>query len=191
MGAVAAEIEPLFASTHAALVFAFNFSHQAYDRPVMNRMADGPKRSRKGLVGLDGAGQAGMIRAAVDALGREEAMVITARFAPRRDRCECRKSCCSGWKAGREWVGATDWLTQYVLSMALSGCVSHYRLRNGIVRRVFGDEVKLGAIAEQAEVNRDTVADHAKRITKHLSGIENRAMKAIDERLFKNGIVER
>lgn len=190
MGAVEAEIEPLFSSTHAALVFAFNFSHQAYDRPVMNRMADGPKRSGKGLVGLDGAGQAGMIRAAVDALGREEAMVITARFAPRRDRCACRRDCCSGWVPGREWRAATDHLTEYVLRMALAGTVSHYRLRNGIVRRVFGDDVKLVEIAEAAGVNRDTVSDHAKRITKHLSGIEGRALKAIDEKLYTDGIVE-
>lgn len=191
MGAVATEIEPLFSSTHAALVFAFNFSHQAYDRPVMNRMADGPKRSGKGLVGLDGAGQAGMIRAAVDALGREEAMVITARFAPRRDKCECRQPCCSGYVPGREWRAAIDHLTEYVLRMALAGAVSHYRLRNGIVRRHFGEAVKLVDIAEVADVNRDTVADHAKRIAKHLSGIEGRAMKAIDDKLYTNGVLER
>lgn len=191
MVAVAAEIEPLFSSTHAALVFAFNFSHQAYDRPVMNRMADGPKRSGKGLVGLDGAGQAGMIRAAVDALGREEAMVITARFAPRRDRCACRRDCCSGWVPGREWRAAIDHLTEYVLRMALAGTVSHYRVRNGIVRRIFGDTVNLGELAEHAGVGRDTMGDHAKRIAKHLVGIEGRAMKAIDDKLYTNGIVER
>lgn len=189
--AVQVEVEPLFSSTHAALVFAFNFSHQAYDRPVMNRMADGPKRSGKGLVGLDGAGQAGMIRAAVDALGREEAMVITARFAPRRDECECTRPCCSGYVPGREWRAAVDHLTEYVLRMALAGTVSHYRLRNGIVRRVFGEDVKLVDIAEVAGVNRDTVAEHAKRIAKHLSGIEGRAMKAIDEKLYLDGIIER
>ena len=191
MGAVEAEIEPLFSSTHAALVFAFNFSHQAYGRPVMNRMADGPKRSGKGLVGLDGAGQAGLIRAAVDALGREEAMVITARFAPRREKCECTRPCCSGYVPGREWRAAIDHLTEYVLRMALAGTVSHYRVRNGIVRRIFGDTVNLGELAEHACVGRDTMGDHAKRIAKHLGGIEGRAMKAIDDKLYTKGIVER
>lgn len=189
--AVQVEVEPLFSSTHAALVFAFNFSHQAYDRPVMNRMADGPKRSGKGLVGLDGAGQAGMIRAAVDALGREEAMVITARFAPRRDKCECRQPCCSGYVPGREWRAAIDHLTEYVLRMALAGTVSHYRVRNGIVRRIFGDTVNLGELAGHAGVGRDTMGDHAKRIAKHLGGIESRAMKAIDDKLYTKGVVER
>lgn len=189
--AVQVEVEPLFGSTHAALVFAFNFSHQAYDRPVMNRMADGPKRSGKGLVGLDGAGQAGMIRAAVDALGREEAMVITARFAPRREECECTRPCCSGYVPGREWRAAIDHLTEYVLRMALAGTVSHYRVRNGIVRRIFGDTVNLGELAEHACVGRDTMGDHAKRIAKHLGGIEGRAMKAIDDKLYTKGIVER
>lgn len=191
MGAVEAEIEPLFSSTHGALLFAFNFSHQAYDRPVMNRMADGPKRSGKGLVGLDGAGQAGLIRSAVDALGREEAMVITARFAPRREECECTRPCCSGYVPGREWRAAIDHLTEYVLRMAMAGTVSHYRVRNGIVRRIFGDTVNLGELAEHACVGRDTMGDHAKRIAKHLGGIEGRAMKAIDDKLYTKGIVER
>jgi hypothetical protein len=185
------EVEPLFGSTHAALVFAFNFSHQAYDRPRMNRMSDGPKRSGKGLVGLDGAGQAGLIRAEVSRLNPAEAMVVTARFAPRRDRCECRQSCCSGWRPGREWRAATDHLTEYVLRMALAGTVSHYRVRNGIVRRIFGDTVNLGELAEHAGVGRDTMGDHAKRIAKHLGGIEGRAMKAIDANLFAKGLVER
>ena len=34
--------EPLFDSAHAALVYAFNYSGQAYDRPLMNRLADDP-----------------------------------------------------------------------------------------------------------------------------------------------------
>jgi hypothetical protein len=184
------EVEPLFGSTHGALVFAFNFSHQAYDRPMMNRMSDGPKRSGKGLVGLDGAGQAGLIRAEVSRLNPAEAMVVTARFAPRRDRCECRQSCCSGWRPGREWKESVDWLTEYVLRMALSGCVSHYRLRNGIVRKVFGEKVSIIELAEQADVNRDTAAEHNKRISKHLLGLEGRASKTLDQRFYEAGLIE-
>lgn len=59
-----------FTRAHAALVFALNFASDCYDRPVMNRLADGPRAAGKGLAGLDGAAQAGMVRAEAEASGR-------------------------------------------------------------------------------------------------------------------------
>lgn len=62
--AVTPKVEPMFKSAHAALVFALNYSMQQYDRPLINRIAAGhTKESHKGLSGVDGAAQAGMIRA--------------------------------------------------------------------------------------------------------------------------------
>ena len=76
------EAEPLFINAHSALVFAFNFSGQCYDRPMMNRMAAPSVGTGKGLVGLDGAAQAGMIRGEVKSLGKLAEAILIARFAP-------------------------------------------------------------------------------------------------------------
>lgn len=48
----------LFATTHAALTFAFNHSDQVYDKLMMARMAQAPTDWGKGVGGTDGAGQA-------------------------------------------------------------------------------------------------------------------------------------
>jgi hypothetical protein len=58
-----------FTSGRDALVFAFNVSYQAYDRPMMNRMA-APSLGKGGLAGLEAPAQAGMIRAEVQAFGK-------------------------------------------------------------------------------------------------------------------------
>jgi hypothetical protein len=57
----------LFRTPQAALVFAFNYSMQQQDRPLMDRLASPAARTGKGLSGVDGAGQAGMIRRLLNA----------------------------------------------------------------------------------------------------------------------------
>lgn len=188
--AVQVEVEPLFGSTHAALVFAFNFSHQAYDRPVMNRMADGPKRSGKGLVGLDGAGQAGMIRAEVATLKPEEQHLLITKFSPRTEQCECRAPCCAGRRPAIEWLESIEWLIQYVLRAGLTGQVSHYQMRRMLVMKSCGVKTTQLEIADRCGVSRATVAEYMERIGKHFSAAMNRAEVAIDAKLKAKGIVE-
>lgn len=169
MGQIAELETPLFASAHSALVFAFNFSGQSYDRPMMNRMADGPKRSGKGLVGLDGAGQAGMIRGEVAVLGKLHEAIVTAYYAPHSMPCDCRKSCCSGSKVNPEWSEAISFITQAAMSH-LSGLMSNHRLRRAIVAKNFGEKVSLGDVAAVCGVNRDTASAHNEKISTWLSG---------------------
>jgi hypothetical protein len=74
----------LFRSTNAALSFAFNFTHGQYKSSAMATMMGGPKPVGRGLGGLDGAGQSGMIRAEIDALEpRIRGQILVARFAVR------------------------------------------------------------------------------------------------------------
>ncbi|MBB6320574.1 hypothetical protein [Paraburkholderia tropica] len=58
--------ENLFRTPQDALVFAFNYSMQRADRPLIDRLAAPAARTGKGLSGNDGAGQAGMIRRFID-----------------------------------------------------------------------------------------------------------------------------
>ena len=188
--------EALFSSAHAALTFAFNFSGQAYDRPAMNRMADGPARSGKGLVGLDGAGQAGMIRREVADLGPLREAIITAYYAPRSLPCACRRPCCSGHTVNAEWSDAIGCITQAAVSQ-LSGVVSNYRLRRGIVTRAFGEKVSLTELATICGVNRDTASSHNEKVSSWLlgrrhdkaDGLIEQAKAAIADRLIEAGFV--
>lgn len=201
--ATAEMLEPLFESAHGALVFAFNFSGQCYDRPMMNRLASPAIGSGKGLVGLDGAAQAGMIRAEVKTLGKLAESILIARIAPRMTPCSCRSSCCSGHKPNKEWTDAIAILADHVRTTALAGCVSNGLLRREYVVRHFtrkDERISLEALAEKHEIHRDTASAHASKVALLLGGsqakkgkpavpgLEGVAMAAIEDRLREIGM---
>ena len=183
------ESDPLFRSAHDALVFAFNFSMDLYDRPLMGKMADEARPPGKGLSGLDGAAQAGFVRAELRALGLIPEAILIARIAPQGSPCECRRPCCSGKTLNPDWAEAIKTLTQHAL-VPLSGCVSHYRLRAAIVQKFFGASVSLVDIAEVCGVNRDTASDHNQKVTKMLKTEESAAWGRFESRLIEAGMVE-
>lgn len=183
-------LEPMFHSTHEALMFAFNFSLQQYDAPPMAKLMRGAIGSGRGLVGLDGAGQSGLVRAEVMALPGVQQYILAARYASRSVPCDCRKPCCSGQMVGKEYREAIEWLTDYVLRAALTGCTSNHRLRRLLVLRSFG--VKAGSledISDETGVHRNTVSDQNQRVQKHLRDLEDKAQRAIDDRLRACGMV--
>lgn len=163
--------EPLFRSAHAALVFALHYSMQQYDRPPMNRVAAGPaKGDGKGLSGLDGAGQAGMIRAELARLAPLHQSVLVASIAPQQLPCECGVSCCSGWKVNQEWANAMGELTAAAAGGALSGCLSNGRLRSMLIQRLLGAKVTLSKLAEDHKVDERTVSAHHAKVKRWLFG---------------------
>ena len=202
--ATAEVFAPLFESAHGALVFAFNFSGQCYDRPMMNRLASPAVGSGKGLVGLDGAAQAGMIRAEVQTLGRLAEAIIIARIAPRSVPCHCRSACCAGHRPNKEWTDAISVLADYVRTTALAGCTSNGMLRREYVVRHFtrkDDRISLEALAEKHDIHRDTASAHAAKVALLLGGaqakkgkpgvlgLESVAMDAIEDKLRGIGMV--
>ncbi|AEV24611.1 hypothetical protein Dsui_0191 [Azospira oryzae PS] len=202
--ATAEAFAPLFDTAHGALVFAFNFSVQCYDRPMMNRMAAPGVGSGKGLVGIDGAAQAGMVRAEVHALGKLAEAIIIARIAPRSVPCNCRSACCAGHKPNKEWADAIAYLADHVRTTALAGCTSNGLLRREYVVRYFTrKESRIGfeSLAEKHNLARNTVSAHAGKVAFLLGGaqakkgqagvpgLENAAMDAIEDRLRAIGMV--
>ncbi|HYD58951.1 MAG TPA: hypothetical protein VEC35_01255 [Noviherbaspirillum sp.] len=193
-------IEPLFKSADDALRFAYHFSAQQYDRPLMNRMADKTSRSGKGLAGLDGSGQAGMIRREMAALGPFYEAIVIANYAPRDIPCECRAPCCSGAKVNKEWSAAIDIVTTEAMQH-LTGKLSHYKLRRSIVERQFGVKHKIGDMADECGVDRDTASAHNMILTMWLTGDKKRdvpnrkigeifrAITAASEALWQAGFI--
>lgn len=176
VSAVETKAVPLFASAHAALTFALNYSMQQYDRPLINKVASGALATGatlgggKGLSGLDGAGQAGMIRAELARLSPIDQAVLVAHAAPAQIPCNCGIACCSGWRVNPEWQDAMSVLTSAAASGALSGCVSNGRLRSALIQRLFGAKVTLTELAERFEVDDKTASAHQAKLKRWLFG---------------------
>src|SRR5262245_5671313 len=120
--------EPAFTSAHAALKFAFNFSHGTLKRGVLAQMLGGGGSGR-GLAGLDGAAQAGMIQCELGALSKIRRSILAAKFAPQHEPCACRSPCCRGYVENRTFGEAIESISEFVLVEGLTGNISHYRLR--------------------------------------------------------------
>ena len=195
--------QPLFSSAHNALTFAFNFSAQQYERPLMNRLADSPTAVvSKGLSGMDGAGQAGLIFCALERLKPLHQFIVFATYAPRELPCSCRYPCCSGKKRNELWEECIRAIEEAAVTGALAGCVTTRTLRRGLVKRAFGDKsMSMAELAEQAEVSVNTATNHYNRIKQWLHGrragrdVEAQpgektvALMAIDALLTENGVV--
>lgn len=186
--------EPLFRSAHDALVFAFNFSRQQYDRPLMNRVAAGPQPSDgRGLSGLDGAGQAAMTLAELGRLSPLDQALLIAGKAPQSEPCGCGVACCSGHKTNGEWLDAISVVTTAAIAGALSGCIVNRRLCAGLVQKHFGAKVSLIELAELCQVDRHTAGTHNGRIKRWLfgdgMGVFNHAINELERRLLASGVV--
>jgi len=193
----------LFRSAHDALTFAFNYSAQQYERPLMNRLADSPSAVvSKGLSGMDGAGQAGLIFCALERLKPLHQFIVFATYAPRELPCSCRYPCCSGKKRNELWEECIRAIEEAAVTGALAGCVTTRTLRRGLIKRAFGDKsVSMAELAEQAEVSVNTATNHYNRIKQWLygrkaelkseaqPGEKTSALIAIDALLTENGVV--
>jgi hypothetical protein len=196
--------DPIFDTAHGALVFALNFALQNYDRPAMLKMAAPALGTGKGLAGIDGAAQAGMIRAELRAVGHLAEAIIIARLAPATVPCHCRAPCCSGFRLNAEWSEAIHALADYIGHAGIVGATA-YPLRRDIVIRTFahkGHRLSLDEIASRHNASRNTVQTHASAAARLFGGIraatgraatpglEECAFAAVEERLKAAGIVE-
>lgn len=80
--------QPVFNSYQEALLFAYNYADQQFAKSLMARMMSSTGSAR-GLVGLDGAGEAGMIMASVRKLSQIEQDVLCVRYTKVKSFCKC------------------------------------------------------------------------------------------------------
>lgn len=189
-----------FTSAHEALKWLYRFDPEQVAAPPMNRLASTPSFGGRGLGGYDGATMAGWIRSEVSRLPRHQQILLAAQFAPSTRECRCKRPCCSGHSPNPEWTAAITALTDQVMSV-LAGTVVSYRLRRGMVEKIFGRDVSLEDLAAQAGVSRPTASSQHAKLVVHLKGARGgkgrdgrvgeiqRAEAAIDERLRACGIV--
>lgn len=164
--------DPLFDSTWAALAFAFRYSTQQYQPTPMARLMRGSIGSGKGLAGLEGAGQAGIIRAEVEKLPTFERCAVVARFAiENKERYDAM-------------------LGLIVPAMACLGTgVHNRRMVDNLVQRYYGKKVNLKDIAEIVGIHPNTMTDRWRCIRRVLTEIEHRGMDMVEVRLQEAGLV--
>jgi len=186
---VAVVQDPLFRSVRGALTFAYNFSHGTMKASALAGMMGGARPKGRGLGGLDGAAQSGMIKFEVQQLGTVASNILAARFEVQRLPCACKSECCNGWRVNPDWMVAV----MNVSSLAhgqVDGLSHNIRVRIAIVKRYFGAKDSLGEIARQCGIDRDTASVHANKANKWLTEQERMALYAIEDQLKAGGVVE-
>ncbi|AOJ86712.1 DNA-binding protein [Burkholderia sp. MSMB0856] len=158
-----------FKSGFDAVRFALCYSLQQYGETMLAKRLRGESvGTGVGLVGLDGAGQAGQIRREMWVLPDLHLAVLIARAAPHDISCSCGHACCSGRRPNAEWKAAIQWLTE--ASAAYASGFSHYRVRRAIVERIFGVKCNLADIAKDCDASERTVAYHMAAVRRWLDG---------------------
>lgn len=195
----------LFDTARDAIVFAFNHSNQCYDRPIMNRLAAPSPLGGRGLGGVDGAAQAGMILLELQGLGDLDQAIITARCAPRTLPGTESHQFFRQERANRIWTSAITYLASHVRTAALGGCTSDSRMRHEYVIRYFStarEKISFEELAETYGFHRQTVSAHANRVARYFGGprvrrngdddigAEGRAMARLEDQLQARGIVK-
>ncbi|WP_175992627.1 DNA-binding protein [Burkholderia vietnamiensis] len=185
-----------FKSAFDAVRFALCYSSQQYGETIMaKRMRGEIGGDGMGLIGLVGAGQAGMIRRELETLPELHLSVIVARAAPHVLPCSCGSSCCSGSMPNLEWQAAIGWLAE--AAAAYCSGFSHYRLRRAIVEKVFGVQKNLEEIAEDCDVHKNTACAQNVAIKRWLLGnrkdgsigVTGAAWSALERRFEEIGIL--
>lgn len=156
--------EPLFSSAHAAIVFALNYNHQQYDKPLMNRLSWGAMPQGKGLSGIDGAAQAGMIRGMIGRLSDLECAMLIAYCAPKQipipgshqaiKIVDNRQVRLPRWSVNPEYQAALRQIANSYQIHALTSTdhQSVRAIRFALVARCFGERANLQDIAERSGV---------------------------------------
>jgi len=174
--------EPLFSSAHAAIVYALNYSHQQYDRPLMNRLAGGPAPIGKGLSGINGAAQAGMIRGLMGQLSDHECALLVAYCSPKQvpipgnhgDKIviENKAVRVQRWSMNPEYQHAVHEVanSRAIQILTTSDFKTVRGIRVACVARCFGDKINLQDAAEACNVSYPTMKRMHRGVRDYLLG---------------------
>lgn len=174
------EIE--FKSAFDAVRFALCYSSQQYgETPMSKRLRGESTGTGMGLVGLEGAGQAGMIRRELWELPDLQLAVVVAGAALPDTPCDCSRACCSGRTPNPEWNAAIIYLTD--VSRSYCDGFSHYRVRRAIIEKVFGMKRSLEDVAKDCDAAVKTVSNHHASVRRWIDG-----NKKTDEKGIRAGI---
>lgn len=180
--------DPLFEYVTGALRFALNFTHGTAKESAITQLMGGGRAS-KGLGGLDGAAQAGMLRQELERLSLAKRSILVVRYAPSSLPCPCERTCCRGWRHNPEWLEAVKALTGIVLVEGLTGTISHYRFRRAMVEKHFGVRVSFTEMAKVCGISRNTASAQQKKVSEWLKKEEQHARWEFEGLMKEGGVI--
>ena len=180
--------EPLFKSAAEAVAFALNFSGQNFQVSAVNRMSGTPRQMGRGLGGLDGAAQAGMVRAELAAIGLLGESIIVAEMAQKTKPCSCKAACCGGEVTNPEWAAAIGVLSNIAKDLKI--CPGYANVRASLLRKYFGVALEITEIARFCNVTRDTVYTHNAKLLSVFKPLKKKAWLEFDRCLVEKGIID-
>lgn len=174
--------QALFKSSADAIMFALRYSSQQY---AQSAMAKQMKRTAsigqgRGLVALDGAGQAGMILRRIEALGELERACIVARYTDRTGECPC----CRQSTASEEYRDAINTLASWA-ERTIEHVTSVPRMRYAIVQEFYERRRSVGKMADAIGMARSSAYDQRNRIWPALDQLDKKALSDIEEQLLE------
>lgn len=178
--------QPLFARAEDAVTFALHYAHDQSPTTPMSRIL---KRSQqlgngKGLIGIDGAHQAGSIKRLLeDELSPMALDVLYIRFGDVRQVCPC---CGNADAPTRTWREAVDRVSFIEPIKDL-----HPKLRHAIVEKVVCNRrlMMVTQMASKYDVSRQTIHGRLRRAKEVLGPIETTAINLIHGLLQDRGVV--
>lgn len=190
--------QPVFNSYQEALLFAYNYADQQFAKSLMARML-ARTGSTRGLVGLDGAGEAGMIMASVRKLSQIEQDVLCIRYTKVKSFCKC----CGHEVNTTQVRDALSRLEVYVKEQKygktdkenekISNIInlSNLILIRSIICEYFGLDTygTIKELASKHEIHRDTASKYSSLIKKQLRMVERQAEEKICIYLEESGKV--
>ncbi|PVX86461.1 hypothetical protein C7402_102297 [Paraburkholderia unamae] len=183
--------EGIFKSAEEAVTFACNYSGQQYAMSAMAKiLKGGPCGSGRGLFGIDGAGQAGMVFAELDRLDYWQAVALVARRSPQNEECKCSNPCCRGWKMPTLFSEAMHELADEA-ARAMKSVPPKREFRVAVLMKYFGVKVHVLDRAESLRIPEDAAKRHATAIRNWIREIEKAGLTALSERLDAIGMLVR
>lgn len=176
----------LFANSHAAMTFAFNYKGNP-SMSIMNRMYKSPPgdddkpKQNNGMTAIDLAAMSGIIRCKLHTLCMLHEAILIADIAPRSQLCPCRSSCCSGKTRNQEWSDAVNWLADNVRVNALDGHRTTHPIRRACVEVYFGAKISVVKIANDLDLSESTAGTMIKKVRHYLRSEQERARIGADD----------
>jgi hypothetical protein len=180
------QADPIFKSAHDALQFAFKYAGQQSPKTPMGilvQRANGAAGCGKGLSGLDGAGQAGMIMAALKHLNDEQRAVIIARYCDVRHNCPC----CGQPAPDQLWLEAVEQLSQAEEIKDLPKQVRHAAVEKAVCRR----KLRFASFATEFGLSERTLRHKLSEVRRRFGKIENQALGFLEDFFGGRGILVR
>ncbi len=197
---------PLFTNSRSCIRFAYT-REGAPSRPASARMLDKSLDGGGAMLRLDAAAQAGIILSVLRQLGALQLSTLVASSCPETVPCLCQRACCCGKKLFTPWHDAIATLAEGALWISLpDGAMplrrTTYPARVAVLVKLYARRLKIAEIANDLQLDADTVTKYHKIITRWLhgakagrngepptEGVETAAWREAESLLRSTGIV--